>query len=725
MILAEKFLQAQDIARAVLDSIAPRSDPEQPFVGRVRGDEVHVTWANGHVLELAEPEAYDNRWGSPWRAAVLPYSPPSMDFRLIPRNERRLAIIANSMSGAIELVNACDAGREGELIFDEVLRYLRLWSKPSVEYTRMWITSTTKKGLCRAWENRLLAEGRKYRYLREAARTRSEADHLWGFNLTRYATLGLSKVQFGTQGQRISIGRVRTPVMGELAARGIELQTFKSTPYWQALVNFRGSQSGARYFESQLLADGDDKYGLRYTDFKSRDTIRERIRSIDLSRGQPWDVEESKPTPMKEWAPPAFDLISLQRSCFRIYNWSAKYTLQVAQEAYQKAKVITYPRTDCAFFPNEMQEEVFEVWDTLRKDWLIGRYPGVEQLPPLPRQDYLWFDTEKVTDHHAMMPTGIIPDMTVSGAGMSDVYKLWELVTVRFLTAFLPPASLELRTRMMSRPFEGKTIRCLLKAEPILDPGWLLFESVTQNTRGEGKPLKVRLEERAFPHCEGKAYVVRTEIIDCRSYPPMPYDYDSILSYMEKHDLGTSATRAEVLAELIDLDYIHEMGRRLMISPLGAKIFDLLTHQGGSDLLKPETTAFWEKQLELITKGSPDRQHRKDLLDNLVLQIESLGRKLTEPIAPGAVIFCPKTGQRVVDSGEWWTFPGWPDRRCWKVFCARAMEAMDWQLVLSGGKKGGGPFKFISARTQKEYRAWVVWNQKEHRFELSFKARVV
>ena len=711
---------AQAIARALITGGGRRE--ADAFHGTIDGEPAAVAWADGHLLELADFAAYNPAWAE-WRLADLPLCPPGYNFLLEPRESGLLGSLGRLLRGATRVVNACDAAREGELIFDEIARWTGLYGR-AVRLQRLWISDPTAAGLRRAWGRLRTYDERALRILRQQGRTRAESDFLWGMNLTRYATLSL-KGELGLASRCISIGRVRTPVTGLIADRCREVYTHVREPFYQVHLTFVNERDEPCV--AKLLAPPEHKFGERDTDWRDRAVLGERLTFIHLNTAVRWQVLEGQAKRVREYPPDLFDLTDLQRTANRLLGWPARHTSRVAQSLYARHGVISYPRTDCARLPREMQAEVVALWEGLWREWMPKRFPAaVSELPPYAMRQEANF-VDQITDHYAIIPTGLEPPPYANADGsMTDEYALWELVVQRFLTAFLPPADILATSRAFVLDYQpGEQLRALVKAAPVLAPGFLVYEHLTATTRGLGeRPLPERLKDLVLPAMGPTAALGAAKLKIGHTYPPEFFTYDLLLDKMERLHLGTPATRAETIADLIELGYIAEnSSRALVVTEEGEKVVTLLRLHGGEQALDPKLTAFWEAELERV--GKPGRgRPREQVLSDLLEQIKELGTRLTAPGLVEEVVFCPKTGLRVAEEEGGWRFPGWFEVLCPRSKLGRAMRASEYRDIFMSGKAGGGPYQgFVSKRTGQPFPAWLVYNPATKSFDFAFKSR--
>src|SRR3954454_11531155 len=413
--LAEKPSVPRDLAAAL-----PGSFPQSKDKTHLVGDDHVITWAVGHLVGLAEPDAYDPKLKK-WRFAALPIIPDQ--FKLVPNDDRsakQLRAIHKLMADdeIDEIVNACDAGREGELIF----AYLYELAEVKKPVVRLWLSSMTKKAITEAFES--LRPGEEMKPLEAAARSRSEADWVVGMNATRAASIRLRAAFDGA----VSLGRVQTPTLALVARREEEIRAFKPEPYW--LV------------EAAFTASGERAYRGRYQGGK-RIAEAEAQKIVEAVRGGRGDITKVETKDERERVPLLYDLTSLQRHANTLFGFSARRTLAAAQKLYEEHKAITYPRTNSRFLPSD---QIAEIKPTAH---LVGRNAQyrraseyVVSLDRLPLERVV--NDKKVEDHHALIPTKAEHDVSKMGP---DELKVYDLVAKRFLGLFHPEAVYE-RTRI-------------------------------------------------------------------------------------------------------------------------------------------------------------------------------------------------------------------------------------------------------------------------------------
>src|SRR5215217_3802444 len=591
LVIAEK----PSVARDLTDALPGTFENQESYY---ESDDTVITFAVGHLVELTDPEDYDEKFKK-WRMADLPIVPE--EFRLRPRDkkaEKQLKVIHKLLKrdDVERVVNACDAGREGELIF----AYIYETSGVDKPVERLWISSLTKTAIKEGFEQ--LRPGEQLRQLEAAARSRSEADWLVGMNATRAATIrGRAWV-----GGVVSLGRVQTPTLALMVKREREIQAFVPVPYWLVHARFDPAYSG-------LWFHGDE---TRIGDGGRADEI---VAKVCGKRGRVESVERKE---QSESAPLLYDLTSLQRDANRRFGFSARRTLQAAQSLYEDKKAITYPRTSSRYLSGDLVPQLKPTASTLAP---IPEYAGgarfVLGLDRLPLGRVV--NDERVSDHHAIIPTDVQHDVSVM---TPDERRVFDLVARRFLAVFHPPARFA-RTTVVTE-VEGERFRT--RGKVTLDPGWRALYGLeaddrrgdgakngnpaAQEDEGEGGELPELREGQTVTCAAAEAEAKETK-------PPPRYTDATLLSAMEtagklvqdealrealkERGLGTPATRAETIETLIRREYIERVGKDLAPTPKGLQVITMLEEH---KLTSPELTGDWEKKLSDIEHGSEDRR---------------------------------------------------------------------------------------------------------------------
>jgi DNA topoisomerase-3 len=628
LVIAEKPSVARDLAAALPGSFRQAKDKTH-----LVGDDYVITWAIGHLVGLAEPDAYDPRLKK-WRFSDLPILPD--EFKLVPNDDKAAKQLraVHELMGSDEIdriVNACDAGREGELIF----AYLYETAAVDKPVERLWLQSMTRPAIQDAFGR--LRPGEEMKRLEAAARSRSEADWVVGMNATRAASIRLRAAFDGA----VSLGRVQTPTLALVARREEEIRSFKPEPYW--LVEALFSASGERLYSGRYLG------GKRIAEDEAERIVR-------ACRGRPGEITKLERKEERERPQLLYDLTSLQRHANTLYGFSARRTLAAAQRLYEDHKAITYPRTSSRYLTGDM---VAEIKPTAG---LVGRHPQyakaaeyVTSLERLPLQRVV--DDRKVEDHHALIPTRSEHDLSRMGA---DELKVYDLVAKRFLAVFHPEAVFE-RTRVettVSEHFFRTSGRRLVEA------GWksVYGEESTapeaaQDDSG-GHQLLPRLEQ-------GESVETRSvESLRKETQPPRRYTEASLLAAMETagrdiedeqlreamkdSGIGTPATRAAIIERLIQVGYIEREGRALHATDKGIQVIRLL---GGHPLTSPELTGNWEHRLGLIERGDDTRPaFMEDIARFTTETVRELDKLKGVRIERAKLGPCPVCGREVVEN---------------------------------------------------------------------------
>ncbi len=692
---------------------------------------VLVTWPNGHAVRLLDPAEYRPEWGTPWRQEVLPLTPPDYVFRYAPKDATFMAHLHDWLSRTTELVNACDGAREGELIFHELL--LLAGPVPSgTRVTRMWVNANTPKSLQQAWDQRDNAFARKYQDELLSALSRQQADWLWGINGTRKVSLTLGRRFPKTDGTgTYHIGRVQTPVLKIMYDRGEKIRGFRSEEFYRLHADFTGSGGP---FRAQIVAFPDMRHGNVDTHFRKLTDAQTMQRYLINHLHDEWSVQDQKPEKLSE-PPPPFDLNDLQQSAnlIRTLRFTAKETLDLAQRLYHEEKAITYPRTDSSYLREGDRAEIMALRETLWTKWARRVFRGLEKSelpPPVDR----WFDDSKVTDHTGIIPTGVVPEPLDANGRLRPEYQLWQLITMRFLHAWLPPARILTASRVLLCPLDTdatKFLRAFLECAPVVDAGWMEIEEASFNTRGHGVTLELLRKELIFPDCTPPvARLHHTFIDEGHTTPPERFNDAMLLREMNTLGLGTPATRAPCLEELIKRGYVWRTQHgRMDLGKDGIRLIELLAMCNGHRLCDPTLTASWEKQLERMTKRVKDKPTREGFLGGVLEELKRVMGDIDGVKDAPDVVFCPDTGKRVVlhENGRQWQFFGkYKDAVCYLELRGRKMGPSDYRDIFVGGKKGGGPFAFLSKTKGTKYEAWVLYRPKRRgyeQWEIKFKNR--
>jgi len=628
LVVAEKPSVARDLA-----STLPGSFKQSKDKTHLEGDDHIVTWAVGHLVGLAPPDEYDGKLKK-WRFADLPILPDH--FKLIPNDERagkQLKAIHRLMADdEVDLiVNACDAGREGELIFAYVYDLAPV-RKP---VKRLWLSSMTKTAIREAFEHLRPAE--ELASLEEAARSRSEADWLVGMNATRAASIRLRAAFDGA----VSLGRVQTPTLALVARREEEIRSFVPEPYW--LV------------EAQFEASAERRYAGRYLGGRRLPSEAEAQAIVDAVRDQAGEITKLEKSEQREQPQLLYDLTSLQRHANSLYGFSARRTLAAAQRLYEDHKALTYPRTNSRFLTGDMVAEIKPTAEHVGRGAqyaAAAKYVLVLDSLPLGRV----VNDAKVQDHHAIIPTNSDHDLSRMG---QDELKVYDLVAKRFLAVFHPEAVFE-RTRVETTVREN-VFRT--SGRRLIEAGWrAVYGELSEQDRSDddsgGDQLLPRLEQ-------GEGVQTReVEWMRKETQPPRRFSDASLLGAMETagkevedaelreaikdSGIGTPATRASIIERLVDVGYIERDGRSLVATEKGIQVIRLL---GEHKLTSPELTGSWERRLRLIEHGDDTRPAFMDDIKKFTTEtVEELDKLKGVQIERAKLGPCPICGREITEN---------------------------------------------------------------------------
>ncbi|MCC6356388.1 MAG: DNA topoisomerase III [Verrucomicrobiae bacterium] len=620
LIIAEKPSVATDIARA-LGKVGRKGD-------HFENDEYVISSAIGHLVELCKPDQLDKKWRF-WTLEALPIIPEEFRLQPIEKAQERYELLAKLMArkDVGQIVNACDAGREGELIFRYIVRLAGIKKR----FKRLWLSSMTPSAIREGFGH--LRDGHELDNLADAATCRSESDWLIGINGTRAFT---RRIYGSKSAHRATVGRVQTPTLAMLVEREERIRAFQPKAYWEVTANFgvaAGEYQGKWFDEAFKKGGGDaeDESDLR----AERIWDEARARAIQARcEGRPGEItEETKPT--SQAAPLLYDLTTLQREANGRFGFSARRTLQVAQSLYERHKMITYPRTDSRALPEDYPAVVLETLGSLAKGGdlpagcgsLAGHAATVLQNGWVQPNRRI-FNNAKVSDHFAIIPTGQFHAKLDEAEA-----KLFDMIAKRFIAVFFPSAKFEVTTRITrveGEPFktEGKILR---------EPGWLAVYG-REAEAGEGKVVPVVAGEKA------KTLLVEVAALETR--PPARYTEATILTAMEtagklledeelreamkERGLGTPATRASIIEGLIYEQYVHREGRELVPSSKAISLIELLRAIKVDALVSPALTGEWEHKLREIEHGHMSRGEFMAEIKDLTRQIVDIAKTFEE-----------------------------------------------------------------------------------------------
>src|SRR5580765_4905325 len=683
LIIAEKPSVANDIARA-LGGFSRKSDYYE-------SSQYVLSSAVGHLLELVAPEGHEVKKGK-WSFKNLPVIPPHFDLAPIEKNEQRLNLLLRLMKrkDVVGLINACDAGREGELIFRYIAQHAR--AKKPIE--RLWLQSMTQQSIRDGFSK--LRQDRELLPLADAAKSRSEADWLVGINGTRAMSAFNSK-EGGFY--LTTVGRVQTPTLAILVEREDKIRAFTARAYWEVHARFeaKAGEYPGRWFDPDFKKNDEDaeRKAERLWDAKQAAAI------VAACRGKKGiATEEAKPA--TQLSPLLFDLTSLQREANGRFGFPARMTLSIAQALYEKHKVLTYPRTDSRALPEDYLPTVKDTLKELGNTDAFGGFARQVLKQGWVKPNKRIFDNTKISDHFAIIPTLQTPKHLTEAE-----QKLYDLVVRRFLAVFFPPAEF-LQTTRITKVGEHhfKTDGRVLQSA-----GWLAIYG-----RAIGD------EEKTLPAIEPREHVPVLEVAEQanETKPPPRYTEATLLSAMEgagklveddelreameAKGLGTPATRAATIEGLIREEYVNRDGRELVPTPKAFSLLFALHMLHIVELASPELTGEWEHKLKLIEAGKLKR-------DEFMKEISELVRKVVTVIKTGEipdVVYatvpakCPKCGGVVQEN-----YRKFQCQKCdfslWKVTSGREWSPEEVAELIT--KRVIGPLTGFRSRMGKPFAA--------------------
>ena len=654
LVIAEKPSVARDLAAALPGSFKAAKEKTH-----LVGDDYVITWAVGHLVGLAEPDAYDPKLKK-WRYADLPIIPE--EFKLVPNDDRaakQLRAIHKLMADEeIDgIINACDAGREGELIF----AYVYDTAKVKKPVQRLWLSSMTKSAISEAFGH--LRDGEEMKALEAAARSRSEADWVVGMNATRAASIRLRAAFDGA----VSLGRVQTPTLALVARREEEIRNFKPVPYW--LV------------EARFEATGPRNYTGRYLGGKRLPAADDAKAIVDACSGQPGEITKLEKKEERERPQLLYDLTSLQRHANTLYGFSARRTLSAAQRLYEEHKALTYPRTNSRFLTGDMISEIKPIVS------LVGHNPQyrraseyVLDLDRLPLGRVV--NDKKVSDHHAIIPTRSEHDLGRMG---QDELKVYDLVAKRFLAIFHPEAVYE-RTRVETTVADS-VFRT--SGRRLVEPGWKgVYGEETEAPRGDEDSGGDQLLPKLY---QGESVeTLSVESMRKETQPPRRFSDASLLGAMETagkdvedaelreamkdSGIGTPATRAAIIERLVDVGYIERDGRALVATEKGIQVIRLL---GAHPLTSAELTGDWERRLGLIEHGGDTRPaFMGDIAKFVTETVQELDKLKGVRIERAKLGPCPICGREIAENRKGYSCWSREDPGCGFVIWKRKAGKM-------------------------------------------------
>ena len=699
LIIAEKPSVAGDIARA-LGGFKKNGD-------FFESDQHLVSSAIGHLVELAAPEGVEVKRGK-WNLENLPVLPEEFDLRPIEKTEARFKLLKKLIKrpDIDGLINACDAGREGELIFRNLVKLAGV-KKP---VQRLWLQSMTPQAIRTAFEH--LRTDEELQPLAAAAVSRSESDWLVGINSTRALTAFNSRQTGGFQ--KTTAGRVQTPTLAILVEREEKIRAFKARTYWEVFGDFgvaAGSYRGRWFDENFKKGAEEDTRAERIWDRARADAIEQKC------KGKTGSVTEEK-KPQSQIAPQLYDLTTLQREANSRFGLPANRTLQIAQALYERHKVLTYPRTDSRYLPEDYISTTRNVLAGMA-DPSLARHASKALENGWVHPNKRIFNNAKVSDHFAIVPTGVAPKELDEMQA-----KIYDMVARRFIAVFFPAAEFELTTRITTVEEE----KFKTEGKVIVKPGWL--EVYGRQIEGEGESL--------VPIAAGEpARVEAIEVKESETKPPARFNEATLLSAMEgagkmvddeelreamrEKGLGTPATRAAIIEGLIFEGYVERKGRDLIATSKGISLITLLRNVRAETLCKPEMTGEWEFKLKQIERGQLSRDtfmHQiRGLTREIVDKVKGFGEKPIEGEFLTLDILCPQCGGGPFKEDYRTYTCASCGLRVWKSMAGREFEPDEVKELLTQGRVG--PLDGFRSKMGRAFSA-IVKLGKENKPEFEF-----
>lgn len=615
--IAEKPSVAKDIAQIV--GAKERKD------GFYQGNGYQVTWTFGHLCTLKEPHDYNPNWKY-WYLEDLPIIPSNFGIKLISNKgvEKQFKVIESLVAECEEVINCGDAGQEGELI----QRWVLLKAKCKVPVKRLWISSLTEQSIKEGFEN--LKDSSQYENLYAAGSARAIGDWLLGINATRLFTK-----KFAINKTLLSIGRVQTPTLAMIVQRQKEIDSFVIEEYWELKTMYKNVE---------FIADIDR--------LKSEDRAK---KGLEYLQKYPFEIVSFEKKEGKEKNPRLFDLTSLQVEANKKYGYSADHTLKYIQSLYEK-KFVTYPRVDTTYLSEDLYPKIYGILSSMKYyENLIA--PLLEN--PIPKSKAV-FDDTKVTDHHAIIPTDILPE------GIStDEKKIYDLVARRFIAVFYPECKISntlVTSKVGEVPFKAS-------GKQILEPGWRIIYEKDKKNEKEENLIPVFEVGESGPHDpfihQGKTtppkYFTEATLLRSMETAGKQVDDEEMREIMKDNGIGRPSTRANIIETLLHRKYIEKKRKNIYATSTGMDLIDTIQNE----ILKSvELTGLWEKKLRLIEKGEYSSDlFKKELIEMVTdltqevknsqyrrisiqekenTQINEKSKKQTTALRPVEDLFCPK-----------------------------------------------------------------------------------
>ncbi len=725
LVIAEKPSVGRDLVRVLPGAFTREGGKSEEYL---EGPEHVVTWAVGHLVQLADPDEYDDKFKK-WRMADLPIVPDR--FKLVVRDERskKQMTLVKRLLGRDDIdlvVNACDAGREGELIFAYL--YEKAGARKPVQ--RLWLNSMTKEAIRAAFAG--LRPAAELASLEAAARSRSEADWIVGMNATRAATIRLRSSFDGA----VSLGRVQTPTLAILARREEEIRAFKPEPYWLVDASFDTVQElddtgAAPSSEAGRRAGGmpvPRRYeGRYYAGANPRLQTADEARAVvEAVRDQTGTITKLEKSERRERPPLLYDLTSLQRDANRRFGFTARRTLAAAQRLYEEHKALTYPRTNSRYITGDMVGDIKPIAELVgeRSEYAAGsKYVLGLDVLPLGRV----VNDAKVTDHHAIIPTRA--ERHPVDKFDEDERRIYDLVVRSFLAIFHPDAVFEntrVETTVADHVFRTR-------GKLMLVPGWRgVYGEGVGGSESERADDDEGTEQQLPKLNQGEdARVFEVASAEKETKPPRRYSEGTLLAAMETagklvdeeelreamkdSGIGTPATRAAIIERLLQVGYIERDGRSLVVTEKGLNVIRLL---GEHPLTSPGLTGDWEHRLARIETGHDSREaFMGDIVKFTESTVGELDTKLKDVRIPRANLGpCPVCGRDIVENRKGYSCWSREDPGCgfviWKSKAGKQLPvAVARELIRTGRTER--PVTGFKGRSGKSFRARLALMQTD------------
>ncbi|MBX9742411.1 MAG: DNA topoisomerase III [Chthoniobacterales bacterium] len=702
LVIAEKPSVAADLARALGGKVK---------AGKIEFFEVGdylITSAVGHLVELSLPSSMTKgKKGIPWGLASLPILPQEFDLKPIVRSAERLTLVKKLLKRpeVTSVINACDAGREGELIFHNIIQLSHV-DKP-VE--RLWLQSMTPEAIREGFAH--LRPSREMKPLADAALCRAESDWLVGINSTR----ALTALNSGGGGFQLTpVGRVQTPTLAILAEREEQIRNFQPKTYFEIHATFEvaAGQYEGRWFQPDFKKENEDGKPERLWKREEAEAL------VAKCQGQVGTIEEQKKATTQA-SPLLYDLTTLQREANSRFGLSAKRTLQLAQRLYEHHKVLTYPRTDSRYLPEDTLPSVRKALGQLEEPTLQKHAALLLEKGWLVKTGRV-FNNKKVSDHHAIIPTG------ASTAKLDEMEaKLYQMVAQRLVAVFYPVARFDVTTRITTVAQE----QFKSEGKILTDPGWLAVYG--KKVVAEDEENDKALVPVATLHGKlEQATTIEVLLQESQTRPPARFTEATLLSAMEsagklvedeelrdamsQRGLGTPATRAAIIEGLLLDAYLLRQGRELAVTSKGMALVHLLRHMGIAALTSPEMTGEWEFKLKAMEAGTIQRasfmKEIRDFTCEIIEKAKGFHDEAETSAFPDLEVVCPKCGHGPFKEN----IRFFQCRHCglnlWKSLAGRPFERAEIGELLE--KKKIGPLEGFRSRFGKAFAAMVLLDEE-------------